>query len=324
MEMLGRYEPTTQLSNQNAGSCRWCFAVRNRKEYFIKEYLEPKHPQNDTESSPEKIARKLEKCRVFEQEKIRTFRAINANSDGNAVRVEDFFRVGAKYYAVMPRIYGMELTEPQVAELSMQERRKLCAVIAHALGSVHAAGYVHSDIKHDNVLLMRLGGGNITAKLIDYDAGFFEDHPPQNPEQIAGDQVYYAPEVCDAILGGPIRLSRKADIFSLGVLFHQYFTGRLPDFDHEQFGCAGEAVQQGGRIEVAQELPQDLCQLLRDMLAANPDARPAAMDICARLRREERTVPQSAKPQPKSAPAPDDTFRGDAPGQHKWASLGDL
>lgn len=331
MEMLGRYEQTTALSNQNAGSCRWCFAVCNGREFFIKEYLEPKHPQNDTVSSPEKKERKLRKCKAFETEKTRVFRAINEKSDGNAVRIEDFFRVGAKYYVAMPRIRGVDMEEADVAALPLEEKRRLCAVIAHSLACVHAAGYVHSDIKHTNVIFTRTSGNVLTAKLIDYDAGYFEDASPQNSEQIAGDQVYYAPEVCDAIMSGNMNLSCKADIFSLGVLFHQYFAGGLPGFDSEQSGCAGEAVMQGGDIEVSEDVPSDIHQLICSMLAAGPEDRPTAQEVYEII---SKPFKPDATPEPVPVPIPTPVpvlnsdaelgFQGDAPGQHMWSDLGDL
>ena len=331
MEMLGRYEQTTALSNQNAGSCRWCFAVRNEREFFIKEYLEPKHPQNDTVSSPEKIERKLAKCRAFEAEKARVFRAVNEQSDGNAVRIEDFFRVGAKYYAAMPRIQGVEMAEDDIATLSLTDKRRICAVIAHALACIHASGYVHSDIKHTNIIFTRTRGNCLTAKLIDYDAGYFEDAPPTNPEQIAGDQVYYAPEVCDAIMGGDMNLSRKADIFALGVLLHQYFTGSLPGFDHEAFGCTGEAVMQGGTVEISWDIPSDIHRMICSMLAANPDERPTAQEVYEVISMPLKPAVKSEPvpvPTPTPAPVPNPDaggqFQGDAPGQHMWSDLGDL
>ena len=335
MEMLGRYEQTTALSNQNAGSCRWCFAVRGGREFFIKEYLEPKHPQNDTVSSPEKKERKLKKCKAFEAEKTRVFSSINEKSDGNAVRVEDFFRIGAKYYAAMPRIQGIDMEESDVAALPEEEKRRLCAIIAHALACVHAARYVHADVKHTNVIFTRSSGNVLTAKLIDYDAGYFEDTPPQNPEQIAGDQVYYAPEVCLAIMGGEINLSCKVDIFSLGVLFHQYYTGALPGFDPEQYGCVGEAVSQGEELAVSADFPADIRELICRMLAADPKNRPTAQEVYDVISKPWRPVEKPApEPAPEPVPEPvqvspssDDSmtdFRGDAPGQHMWSDLGDL
>jgi len=325
--MLGRYVQTTALSNQNAGSCRWCFAVRNGRDFFIKEYLEPKHPQNDTVSSPEKKERKLKKCNAFEKEKIRVFSAINKTSDGNAVRIEDFFRVGAKYYIAMPRIRGIAMEEADVATLPMEEKRRLCAVIAHSLACVHAAGYVHSDIKHTNVIFTRTDANNLTAKLIDYDAGYFEDKPPDNPKQIVGDQVYYAPEVCNAIMGGDINLSRKADVFSLGVLFHQYFAGSLPGFDLERSGCVGEAIMQGENVVVSSDVPSDIHQLICNMLAAGPENRPSAQEVYEIISKpfkpEAIPTPDPAR-DPVPEPDVENRFQGDAPGRHMWSDLGDL
>lgn len=317
MEMLGRYEQTTALSNRNAGSCRWCFAVRNGREFFIKEYLEPKHPETDTVSSPEKKERKLKKCMAFEAEKTRVFQSINEQSDGNAVRIEDFFRIGAKYYIAMPRIRGEALREADVAALKDPEKRKLCAVIAHALACVHAAGYVHADIKHTNVIFVRLPNGNLTAKLIDYDAGYFEDAVPTNTEQIAGDQVYYAPEVCDAIMNGNVDISCKADIFSLGVLFHQYYTRELPAFDMEQFSCVGEAALLHSEVTVSEEMPEDVRALIMQMLAADPQQRPTAQEIHAEISKP--LMPESyTERKPIPEPNPDPAPNPDPLGKHGW------
>lgn len=118
MTMLGQYERTTPLSNKDAGSCRWCFAVYGCQEFFIKEFTDgPKYPENDTTSSPEKRAKKIKKCEAFEKSKTNIYRAINMYSDGNAVRVVDFFRMGAKYYMVMPRIRPVKMRVEEVAVL---------------------------------------------------------------------------------------------------------------------------------------------------------------------------------------------------------------
>lgn len=335
MEMLGRYEQTTALSNMDAGSCRWCFAVYNGREYFIKEYLEPKHPETDTISAPEKVAKKLRKCYAFEQEKIKLFRAINEQSDGNAVRVEDFFRIGAKYYMAMPRIHAVKMEETDIANLWLEDKQRICAVIAHALACIHDSGFVHSDIKHNNIIFTKTGRGQLTAKLIDYDAGFFEASPPNNPEQLAGDQVTYAPEVFNAIMGGEMHITRKADIFSLGVLFHQYYAGELPGFDQEQAGFVGEAVLYGGEATVSLRMPPRIRELIQRMLAADPDQRPTARQVHRVLIGQEEPCPADVcppvpdpvpvpEPIPAPTPEPVPASWGDAPGRHAWSGLGDL
>lgn len=279
MEMLGRYEMTTALSNKNAGTCRWCFAIRGGREYFIKEFLEPKYPENDTTSTPEKKAKKIQKCLIFQDKKAKMYQTINEYSDGNAVRVVDFFRIGAKYYMAMPKIQAVQMDIMEIFELPEHSKRRLCSIIAHAVAQLHKGHFVHADIKHTNVMLTWSRKRALSAKLIDYDAGFFEDDPPTVAEEIHGDQVYFSPEAWRAILGEEMSLTCKLDVFALGVLFHQYLSGQLPIFDEEQFSCAGEAVAMGASVQLSNRIPEDLHSLLQQMLANDPNERPSAQQV---------------------------------------------
>lgn len=280
MTMLGRYERTTPLSNKGAGSCRWCFAVRGGQEYFIKEFTEgPKYPENDTASSPEKRAKKIKKCEAFEKSKTNIYRAINLYSDGNAVRVVDFFRVGTKYYMVMPRIRPVKMRVEEVARLPEHVKRRICTVIAHSVAQLHECGFVHADIKHSNIMLAHTRTNNLTAKLIDYDAGFFEYDPPAHPEEIHGDQVYFSPEAWKAFLGEKAQLTCKLDVFALGILFHQYLSGKLPGFDEEKYSCAGEAVAAGEKLDLSVDIAADLRRVICQMLAADPCERLSAQQV---------------------------------------------
>lgn len=288
MAMLGRYERTTALSNKDAGSCRWCFAIRGGQEFFIKEFLEPKYPENDTTSSPEKRAKKIKKCEAFEQSKTKIYRAINEHSDGNAVRVVDFFRVGAKYYMVMPKINPVKMSVEEIARLPEHVKRRICTVIAHSVAQLHKSKFVHADIKHTNIMLMHSRTSKLTAKLIDYDAGFFEYDPPTHPEEIPGDQVYFSPEAWTAILGEEAQLTCKLDVFALGILFHQYLTGKLPGYDEEKFSCAGEAVAAGEKMNISWDMPADLHRVISQMLAANPCERPSAQEVFNNLTKPDK------------------------------------
>lgn len=339
MEMLGQYQLVTALSNKDAGSCSWCFAVRGGQNYFIKEFKEPKYPDGDTASSPERREKKRKKCLQFEQKKTRVYRTINDNSDGVAVRVTDFFRVGPKYYAVMPKIEGIHMEAEDVAKLPPRVSRTICAVVAHAVAQLHRGGFIHADLKHSNVMLVHSPSGALTAKLIDYDAGYFEDDPPTHPEEIGGDQVYFAPEVFLAIQGMTVALTRSLDVFALGILFHQYLTGTLPGFDVDQFSCVGEAVAYSSAVAVSGAMPEDLYPVICRMLSPDPAARPTAQEVyelfIAPLRPS--NAPVAPKPEPEvygsgaTKVSFGDTggglipgFVGDAPATGGWQGLGDL
>ncbi len=278
-ERLGAYELTGHLTSQNSGYSVWGFGKRDGKDYFIKQFLSPKFPANDTVASLEQLARKQRRCQQFEEKKTALYQALNENSDGCAVRVEAFFRVDSKYYISMRKIQALPWDVGAVAVLPEEEKRFLCGVIAHGVAALHKGRIVHADLKHENILFMRTASGGVTAKIIDFDSGFLETDPPAEGEEIVGDQIYFSPEACLTFCGERPELSCKMDIFALGILFHQYFAGKLPAYDEEQFFCAGDAVARGQILGISPELPEDLQSLLTWMLSADPHMRPEAIEV---------------------------------------------
>ncbi|MBQ8823613.1 MAG: protein kinase [Ruminococcus sp.] len=68
-----------------------------------------------------------------------------------------------------------------------------------------------------------------TVKLIDFDASFLQDEPPR-PSSLGFDPVYMAPEsfIYANEFEDDVKLTPKADVFSLGILFHEILSGELP------------------------------------------------------------------------------------------------
>lgn len=284
MEMLGNYSLNGSLTNQNAGYSVWGFGRKNDNDYFIKQFVDQKYPANDTVSSPERLAKKKKDCERFEQRKKALYQALNENSDGVAVRVEEFFRIESKYYISMRKIKALKMSVSDVAKLPSGEIRRLCSIIAHGVGSLHQGRLVHADLKPDNILFMKTRRGYTTAKIIDFDSGFLETDPPGPGETIVGDFHYFSPEACRSVWGEEMELTCKMDIFALGVLFHQYFTGELPGFNTEESSYSGEAAAKGEVLKVSDDLPDDIHELLVKMLDNDPANRPSAMDVYYTLR----------------------------------------
>jgi TolB-like protein/Flp pilus assembly protein TadD len=90
--------------------------------------------------------------------------------------------------------------------------------VARALAAVHQAGFVHRDVKAQNV--MREDGGRVV--LMDFGAGV-EFHGLADLPRTAGTPVYMAPEVLEGGASTP-----QSDIYSLGVLLFYLVTGRHP------------------------------------------------------------------------------------------------
>ena len=279
MAKLGNYELCGSLTNQNAGYSVWGFGKKDGRDYFIKQFVEQKYPANDKVSSPERLAKKIKACERFEQRKTSLYKMLNENSDGNTVRVEEFFRIESKYYISMRKIEALQWDYTDVAKLPEGEIRRLCGIIAHGVASLHKGRMIHADLKPDNILFMKTDNGTVTAKIIDFDSGFLETDPPGPGETIVGDFHYFSPEACRSIWGAEVELTCKMDIFALGVLFHQYFAGELPGFNAEESTYSGEAAAKGEVLAVSDRLPGDIRQLVQKMLDNDPAQRPTAMEV---------------------------------------------
>lgn len=298
MSSLWRYNLQSEFTNKNAGFSMWCFGNYNGKEYFIKQFLSPKYPHNDTESSPEKIARRKRECELFEQRHREMYRILTEYSDGNDVSILSFFRINSKYYIATEKIDVLDLPVEAIAAMEDPERRRLCAIIAHAVAALHKGRLVHSDIKHDNILYTKTESGKLTAKIIDFDGGFLETNPPSEDEDVVGDSTYFSPEVCARDYEDYQPLTCKLDVFALGVLFHQYFSGRLPGYDEESFSCAGEAVYQGQTLRLDPSLPSDIGFVIARMLSRDPDDRPTAEQVFVGLKPYREPKPSRREPRP--------------------------
>lgn len=284
MEKLWRYTPQSGFTNKNAGFSMWCFGTYQGKEYFIKQFLSPKYPAEDKVSSPEKIAKKIKECKAFEERRRRLYATLTKFSDGNDVSILEFFRVSSRYYIVTEKVEALPWTIETIAALEESEKRRICAIIVHAIAALHKGNMVHSDIKHDNILYTHTESGKVTAKIIDFDGGFLESDPPSMEDGVTGDTNYFSPEVCARTYGEERPLTTKIDIFALGILFHQYFSGTLPEYDHSNASCPGEAVLQGNKLLLSEDLPKDISDLIGKMLSEDPRERPTAQEVFELLR----------------------------------------
>ena len=266
------YRLLQPLQNRDAGFSRWTIAERGGREYFFKEFMDPIYPVDPGLSDMLRERRRRE-CEAFERQRKRLYAAIGNGSDGNAVRIVDFFRHGSHYYVVTPRVIKARITMADVVRQPLHRRALLCRSMAHTVLRLHRLHIVHSDIKETNIILCPAANGNLTTKLIDFDASFFEDDPPRSEDELGGDQVYLAPEACRFLCGEEVQLTCAMDVFSLGLLFHQYLAGKLPDFDTENCYYAHEAVLDGEPLTVAPYLDAPLRDMLQRMLACEPEDR---------------------------------------------------
>lgn len=128
-------------------------------------------------------------------------------------------------YSVVEYIEGQTLRQwmhdfpsPSVAQV-----RATVDQIARGLRAMHRMEMIHQDLKPDNVLIDR----NNTLKIIDFGstriAGLVEAQTVLQHNHIVGTASYSAPEYFRGQPG-----ANRCDIFSLGVIAYEMFTGKLP------------------------------------------------------------------------------------------------
>lgn len=281
-EVINGYELMTPFSNKGAGFSRWTLAARETREFFLKEFLNPVYPMDVTLG--EKIRKqRIDECKEFEKKKVRLYNKLNELSDGNIVRICEFFRCDSHYYISTERISPQNLSYKELQKYPMEERVLLCKIIAHAIMKLHEQRIVHADLKENNILLKLTQTKKITAKIIDFDCSFFEDDPPKYADELGGDQVYLAPEACRFMYEEPVELTCKIDVFSAGLIFHQILTGILPWINTEEYDYACQSVLDSQPLGISTELNPELKEMLRKMLTADPESRISMEEVYWRL-----------------------------------------
>jgi serine/threonine protein kinase len=166
------------------------------------------------------------------------------------------------------------------------------------LAVLHAAGLVHRDLKPANVFLaLRPDGSHRTVIL---DLGVAKDLCGERTEGSAliGTIRYMAPEqLADAGSVGP-----RADIYALGAILYQCFTGVPPHAASERktlmFDVVHRDVPRAG--ELCPGLPAAIDELLASMLSREPKQRPASAAEVLRVLAAFSNV--ETPPAPRSGP----------------------
>lgn len=282
-EMINKYELQRPFQNNDAGFSRWTIATKGFKKFFLKELMDPKYPEEESLRESLRTTR-IKECERFEEEKSRLYAAINDASDGNLVRIIEFFRADSRYYVSTGWIEQAQMSFRDLSALDLKDKLILCRAAAHSLAGLHEKRIVHADIKDTNVLIHKTKEGGLVTKIIDFGSSFFEGSPPENEDELGGDQVYLSPEACLFIYGEDVELTCKMDVFALGLLFHQFFTGELPYFDNSTYDYAHEAVLEGVVLKAdSADIPLPVREIIEHMLLKEASERISMKEVYSLL-----------------------------------------
>jgi serine/threonine protein kinase len=185
--------------------------------------------------------------------------------------------------------------------LTITEAACIGCQVAGALAEAHQLGLVHRDIKPGNIFLVNRAGRQPQAKVLDF--GIARHHDMADDltmsNQIVGTPQYMAPEQTDDSHVGP-----AADIFSLGCVLYELAVGRNPFLARSAAATLRKLAEYGPPplSNARPDVPDDYSELVNVCLNKDPNARPSAELVAARLAAVESSA-ITAKPAKLLVPA---------------------
>jgi len=199
---------------------------------------------------------------------LREARAAAALNHPNIVTLFDAGQDGEMYYITMELLEGMPLQQIllQRGRIGPRDAAKLGLQIANGLQYAHEQRIVHRDIKTGNLFFTR----GKAVKIMDFGLAKMVEEVRRASTVIGGTPYYMAPEQS---LGDAV--DHRADLYALGVTFYELLTGRVPFRDGDVAFHHRHTPVPDPR-ELVPDLPAAWAELVLQMMAKDPDARPAS------------------------------------------------
>ena len=187
-----------------------------------------------------------------------------------------------KSFIVMEFVDGKMLEEVK-SNLSIKEALQIGIQIAEGLAAAHEKGIVHRDIKPENIMIRRDG----RVQVMDFGLAKLRGASRLTREgSTVGTAGYMSPE---QVQGQDI--DHRSDIFSLGVLLFEMFTGQLPFKGVHETAIAYEVVNVDSppMSSVNPDIPPELDLIILECLEKDPRERTqSASQVAVDLRRFKR------------------------------------
>jgi serine/threonine protein kinase/HEAT repeat protein len=217
-------------------------------------------------------------------------RAVNAIRHDNIVDVYDFGRDShGRVYFVMEYLEGEPLSARiKRGALVWAEAFPILEQTLRALKAAHDKGFVHRDLKPDNIWL-RPVDGRVQVKLLDFGIAKLvgvddaRERLTQTGSMI-GTPHYMSPEQ----INGSRDIDRRTDVYALGAIMHEMFTGAAPFVgDTVQAIMSGHLFREPPRLTglpASLGVPAEIAEIVDLMLAKDAAGRyQSATDLLADL-----------------------------------------
>jgi serine/threonine protein kinase len=264
----GRYRIVAKLGEGGMGEVYAAEHVHIEKRVAIKLL------RHEILAHPEAVSR-------FRQE------ARSASSIGheNIISIEDFGKLAdGRIYLCMELLDGQPLNDLLQQALPAERVLNILIQTCHGLAAAHRKNIVHRDMKPENIFVTVMPSGAEVPKILDFGIAKVQgnDGGSNNLTRtgtIFGTPYYMSPEQA---LGQ--RVDHRADIYAMGVIMYECFTGSIP-FSGESFmgiltkhitaepTPPAQRAHENGRV-----LPAGVEPIILRAMKKNPEDRQNTMD----------------------------------------------
>jgi serine/threonine protein kinase len=214
----------------------------------------------------------------------REMQAVGQLNHPHIVAALDAGEADGVHYLVMELIEGVDLSKlwRRLGPLDMADACELVRQAAVGLEYAHQRGVVHRDIKPSNLMLASLEDGGALVKVLDLGLARWEGAAPAGPSdltasgQTMGTFEYMAPEQgLDSHV-----VDQRADLYALAATLYKLLAGEGPFSDARyntplRLMMAKATTPAPSLATKRSDLPLELVALVDQLLATNPDDRPA-------------------------------------------------
>ncbi|MGW7240297.1 Stk1 family PASTA domain-containing Ser/Thr kinase [Streptomyces sp. NPDC054804] len=222
----------------------------------------------------------------FVERFIREAKSVARLAHPNVVQVFDQGTDGPYVYLAMEYVAGCTLRDVLRERGALQPRAALDILepVLAALGAAHRAGFVHRDMKPENVLI----GDDGRVKVADFGLVRSVDSVTNTTGAVLGTVAYLAPEQVESGAADP-----RVDVYACGVVLYEMLTGEKPhDSDSPAvilYKHLHEDVPPPSALVPG--LAYELDELVAHGTARNPEVRPYdAVALLALVRQARATL----------------------------------
>jgi serine/threonine-protein kinase len=189
----------------------------------------------------------------------------------NVIRIYDFITIGDIYAISMEYFPSHSLADEMSSKNPMEIHRaiKIICDISEGMSAAQAANVVHRDLKPANILINDAD----MVKIVDFGiaaAASQADTRITKHGVLVGTPTYMSPEQAHGRM-----LDSRTDIYSLGIIMYELFTGRPPYEGDYPMATLFKHIEGKARPprELNPDLPEELEKIIMKAIAVEPAER---------------------------------------------------